>query len=123
MAVCRKIIALVYARAILSLKTSLGTSWEQNIEGKTCSYDSPSDVFRENLALSYTRAKLLPLFDHKMGPGSFWVVWGSLGSSGETLGRLWGDFGKTLGTFGETLGGFWETLGGLGGFWEDFGRL
>ena len=97
--------------------------WEQNIEGKYCSHNSPSDFFRENIALSYTRAKLLPLFDHKMGPGSFWVVWGSLGSSGETLGRLWGDFGKTLGTFGETLGGFWETLGGLGGFWEDFGRL
>ena len=97
--------------------------WEQNIEGKYCSHNSPSDFFRENIALSYTRAKLLPLFDHKMGPGSFWVVWGSLGSSGETLGRLWGDFGKTLGTFGETLGGFWETLGGFRRLRGDFGRL
>ena len=111
----------------LSVKKSLGLSWEQNVEGKKCSHDSPSDFFRENRALSYTRAKLLPRKSLKMVPGSFGVVWGSLGRPwegfGETLGRLW----EHLERLWEAFGGLWEAWGGfgktLGGFENALGRL
>ena len=62
-------------------------------------------------------------FDLKIVSGRLGVVWGNLGSSGETLGRLWRDFWETLGTFGQILGRFGEAFGELLGDLGGLGRL
>ena len=44
---------------MFSLDKSLGLSWEHLFPSKCCSHDSPSNFFREKIALAYTRAIFL----------------------------------------------------------------